>query len=151
MPAGSSTATVTVTVRPTNDPPTAGDNHYSVTSGHKYRLDVLNNDSTGVDAGETLTIASVGKGSADGTIVTDGNHITYAPAAGFIGTETFTYTINDGTAGSNATATVTVRVEAAESAYLDFRDYQVDAYGGKPGRCRRGDRRGLGAGITAAW
>ena len=128
---GSSTATVTVTVRPTNDPPTAGDNRYSVTSGRTYRLNVLNNDSTGVDIGEALTIASVGKGSADGKIVTDGSRINYTPPAGFTGTETFTYTINDGTAGSNATAKVTVRVESPELDSLDFRDYQVGAYGGR--------------------
>ncbi|MEV7973745.1 Ig-like domain-containing protein [Cellulomonas sp. NPDC089187] len=49
---------------------------------------------------------------ANGTIVvgTDGV-ITYTPAAGFSGTDTFTYTITDG-AGQSATANVTVTVVA---------------------------------------
>ncbi len=117
---GTSTATVAVTVRPMNDPPKAGDNRYSVTSGHTYRLNVLNNDSTGVDIGEALTIVSVGKGSANGEIVTDGSRITYTPATGFFGEETFTYTINDGTASSNATATVIVRIQAPENLFRNL-------------------------------
>ena len=63
---GRSTATVTVTVRPVNDPPEASHDRYTVSSGGAYRLDVLKNDSTGVDAGESLTIKSVGPGSAGG-------------------------------------------------------------------------------------
>lgn len=128
---GASTATVTVSVRPMNDPPQAGDNHYVVTAGHTYRLNVLNNDSSGADTGETLTIVGIGRGSAGGRITTDGSRLTYTPAAGFVGTERFTYTINDGTSGSNATATVTVRVDAPASNVLDLRNHRIDAYGGK--------------------
>ncbi len=92
---------------------------------------MLNNDSTGVDVGETLRIASVEQGSANGKVVTDGSRITYTPAAGFIGTETFAYTINDGTTGSNATAKVTIRVQSPASTSVDFRDYRIDSYGDK--------------------
>jgi hypothetical protein len=113
--AGTSTATVTVTVRPVNDVPVANDNRYAITGGHSYRLNVLKNDSTGGDLGETLTIVSIGGSQAGSRISTDGRYVTYTPAVGFVGTETFTYTINDGQQGSQATATITVYVQPATS------------------------------------
>ena len=67
------------------------------------------NDQT--ESGETLQIVSVGGGSAGGSISSpNGDTIIYRPAANFSGIETFTYTVNDGNVGSNATATVTVSV-----------------------------------------
>lgn len=125
-----STAQVTVKILPVNDPPVADDNRYTVLANRSYRMNVLNNDSTGADADETLTISSTGRGSAGAKIATDGRSITYTPAHGFAGTETFTYTINDGTVGSSATATITVHVEQPESEVLDFHDYSIDTYGG---------------------
>ena len=72
-------------------------------------LNVLGNDTT--EAGETLTIASVGPSSQGGSLsIVGGTSINYQPATDFFGQETFTYTINDGTPGNNATATVTVTV-----------------------------------------
>ncbi len=45
------------------------------------------------------------------TIQASGNNLVYTPKAGFIGTETFTYTISDRTSGGlTSTATVTVNV-----------------------------------------
>ena len=117
-------------MRPINDLPEAGDNRYTVTSGRSYRLNVLNNDSTAADVGETLSIVGIGNSSAGGKITSNGSNIIYTPAAGFTGSETFSYTVNDGTPGSNATATVAVRVEPAEPQTLDLRDFQVDGYGG---------------------
>ena len=69
------------------------------------------NDSSAPDVAETLTIVSVSDGSAGGAITfLGGNTIGSVPSPDFFGTETFTYTINDGTLGSIDAAMVTVTV-----------------------------------------
>ena len=75
---------------------------------------MLANDSD-VD-GDELTIASVDATSAEGgTVSFDGTTITYTPAEGFNGEDSFTYTVDDGNDGT-ATATVTVSVGAVNDA-----------------------------------
>ena len=132
--AGQSTATVTVDVAEVNDLPTATDDSYTVDGNSQSNLlNVRTNDTTNPDQGETLTITGVGTGSAGGTIGHNGQQIIYTPAQGFVGTETFLYTVNDGTPGSNATATVSVEVTAPAPApnTINFNDYSVDPYGGR--------------------
>ena len=109
---GSDTATVTVTITPVNDNPDAVDDTLPVLQDSTNNtLDVLANDLIAPDEGETLTITAVGATNNGGTvtIANDNRSLVYAPAAGFVGTETFTYTISDGNGGSD-TATVTVQV-----------------------------------------
>lgn len=112
---GTDVGSVSVTVTNVNDPPTANDD-----SGASFRvtqntsgntLDILANDSALPDTGETLTIESVSGVStgATVTVAADGQTVLYTPAASFLGTDTFTYTINDGN-GLTDTATVTVEV-----------------------------------------
>jgi large repetitive protein len=109
------TTTVTVQVTDVNDPPIAVNDSFNVFSNSTQNvLDVLANDSRGVDenSSETLTIISVGPGSQAGTITIGPSGLTlrYTPRLGFTGpTETFTYTISDGRGGT-ATATVSVNV-----------------------------------------
>jgi len=104
---GQATATVTVEVEQSNRPPVANDNRFSVESDSSDNaLDVLANDSD--PDGDPLTIVSVST-PGNGSAVISGDVILYTPAAGFVGTDTFTYTIDDG-AGGQATATVTVEV-----------------------------------------
>jgi uncharacterized protein (TIGR03382 family) len=109
------TATVTVTVRPVNDPPTANNDSYTVDedSGATV-LNVLANDSTAPDTGETLTITAVTQ-PAGGTVTFTGSNVSFTPAANFSGTTTFTYTVSDGNGGT-ATATVTVTVAPVNDA-----------------------------------
>lgn len=111
-PQGSkTTATVTVSVTPVNDPPTANDDEFTVAEDSVENvLDVLANDTIAPDEDEILTIITDGAGSAGGTITTNGEVIYYTPTPDFFGIETFTYTINDGTPGSNDTASATVIV-----------------------------------------
>ena len=71
-------------------------------------FNVLVNDSD--PDGDTLTITAVGSPSR-GTATIVGNRISYTPAAGFVGSDAFNYTISDGRGGS-ASATVTVTVRA---------------------------------------
>jgi cyclophilin family peptidyl-prolyl cis-trans isomerase len=109
---GTTTATVTVTVTPVNDPPTANDDEFNVSiDGGTETLDVLDNDSLLPDTDGELVITEVTQGSGGGTvsIAEGGGSILYTPEAGFEGTETFTYTLDDGS-GETATATVTVDV-----------------------------------------
>lgn len=109
---GTATAQVRVTVTPVNDPPTANADQFSVQKNStNVSLDVLANDSSEPDTGETLTITQVTT-SARGvtpTISTDQTRILYTPPTDFLGTDTFTYTISDGNGGT-ATATVTVNI-----------------------------------------
>lgn len=111
--AASDSAQVTITVSGLNDPPVAQNDDLFVdeqSSGNV--LDVLANDSD-PDANDTLSVVSVGPTDQGGTatVAPDGLSIIYTPDAGYIGKETFTYTIEDA-AGATATATVEVDVEA---------------------------------------
>lgn len=101
------TATVSITVDAVDDPPVAeGDDATAVTGGGPVMIDVLSNDDD-VDT-STLAITAVGTPSL-GTVEIDSSGSTdmleYTPGAA-IGTDTFSYTISDGTSTSNATVTV---------------------------------------------
>lgn len=108
---GSDTANVSVTVQAVNNPPTANSDSYSgiIEDSSSNLLNVLSNDSTAPDTGETLTIVDLGIPSKGGTVSLGSGGVLYTPAANFAGTETFTYTVDDGS-GATDTATVTVSV-----------------------------------------
>jgi cyclophilin family peptidyl-prolyl cis-trans isomerase len=109
------TATVTIQITEVNDPPVAVDDVFEVIQNSAVNvLDVLANDSQGADEGvfEVLTVIAVTPGSAGGNVQIgpSGLNVRYTPVPGFIGTETFTYTLSDGRGGTDqATVTVTVR------------------------------------------
>ena len=117
----SSVAGVTVTVTGVNDPPVAADDNFSVGTNQSSRnLDVLANDNSGPETGETLTITDVSATTAGGTvaIAADGLSIDYTPPnASTAASDTFTYTISDGDA--TATATVTIDLDAVPTAADD--------------------------------
>lgn len=109
--------TVTVQVTEVNDPPVALNDTFSVFRDSVNNvLEVLTNDSTGVDpsSAESLSVTDVSTGSEGGAISigSSGLFINYSPRSGFQGTETFTYTVSDGRGGSE-TATVSVSVDLA--------------------------------------
>jgi hypothetical protein len=112
---GTDTATVTITVTPENDAPDAQNDAFTVpeNSGATV-LDVLANDSTVPDTGETLTVESVTQPS-NGTVTLGGGGVSFTPAPNFNGTTAFTYTISDGNGGTDI-ATVTMTVSAATPA-----------------------------------
>ncbi len=108
---GSDTASVTITVNPVNDDPAAQDDLFVAPENSVNNvLDVRDNDTDAPDSGETLTIVALGTPDQGGSATTDGATVVYTPVSGFAGTETFTYTIDDGNGGSD-TATVTVVVD----------------------------------------
>jgi hypothetical protein len=103
---------VAIAVTEANSAPVATDDEAMTDEGAPVIVDVLANDS---DAdGDSLTIDSFDETSAEGGTVTDNGDgkLTYAPPAGFVGTDSFGYAIADGRGGTD-TATVKVTVNAA--------------------------------------
>lgn len=99
-------ATVSLTVNPVNDNPVAGDDSASTDEDVSVDVDVLANDSD-ID-GDTLSVSSVGS-AANGTVVNNGDGtVTYTPDPGFFGSDTFSYSVTDGTASDTGNVTVTV-------------------------------------------
>ncbi len=103
----SNTATVTIDVRAVNDAPDAVNDTATTPKGTAVTVPVLLNDT---DVDSVLTVTGVTQGAKGGsvTINPDGT-VRYAPQKGFAGTDTFNYTISDGSGGTD-TATVTVTV-----------------------------------------
>lgn len=124
------TAEVIVNVTPVNDPPVAVDDAYSTIQDTTLTVDapgVLVNDSD-VD-GDTIVVDSFDAFSQFGGSVSanpDGS-LSYTPASGFAGFDTFTYTISDGNGGTD-TAMVTITVDARNnrSISLDLQDFTLD-------------------------
>jgi hypothetical protein len=103
----SNAATVNITVITYNHPPVAQPDSATTTRGTKVAIDVLANDSD--PDGDALAVVSFTKG-ANGKVTTGtSSKLSYSPAAGFMGTDTFGYTISDGRGGM-ATAAVSVTV-----------------------------------------
>jgi VCBS repeat-containing protein len=115
-------STVTVTVTPVNDAPTAADFSVSIDEDTSATFDVLG-DGTDAD-GDTLSVATVNGEVVDmdglvidGGVITingDGN-IVFTPDANVSGAASFTYTLSDGTTQSNE-ANVDVAIAAVNDA-----------------------------------
>ncbi|MEL6106467.1 MAG: tandem-95 repeat protein [Planctomycetota bacterium] len=130
-----STATVTVNVTAVNDPPTGVADSFTVVEGTSAnRLDVLGNDSIAPDTGETLTVTGAQSGTGATVVVSsDSLAIDYTPATGFTGTDTFTYTVSDGTDSVTVTSTVTVNTAndpptAVDDSFTIDEDASEDEY-----------------------
>lgn len=118
--ANSNLATVTITITPVNQPPTASPQVMSAIEDTPLSFpatDLLANDTPGPpnESGQTLTVIAVGD-AVNGTVTLSGGTVTFTPAAQFTGTASFSYTIQDnGTTNGlldpkSATGTVTVSV-----------------------------------------
>lgn len=93
--------------------PTAANYTLGTAPGRPIEIDVLANDTD--PQGYAVTVSAFAQGK-DGAVTqnTDGS-LTYTPAAGFTGTDAFSYSISDGMGG---TATGTVQVSVAAAAAL---------------------------------
>lgn len=114
-------STATIQVEVLNTAPQPGDDAVTVPAGAPTVVDVLAGDTD--PNGDALSVRSAGPASTQGGTVTvvDGV-VTYAPPAGFTGTDTFTYVVADSRGGAS-TGTVTVTVTntppvAADDAYV---------------------------------
>ena len=108
-----SITTVIVTVTQIATPTAVADAITVLEDSNLISIDVLANDSFGSDGpavAPSITLTSVS--SAGSTIVVNSEKVDYKPAIGFSGTDTFSYTITDGT-GDVSAAVVTVTVSAA--------------------------------------
>jgi VCBS repeat-containing protein len=106
----SNIVTVTITVSPVNDSPIANSDTATVVEDSGANgIDVLANDNTGSDTGETITITAVtASGNGSVAITGGGTGLSYTPNANFHGPDSFTYTISDGNSTDSATVSVTV-------------------------------------------
>ncbi len=87
--------TVTVTVDPSNDPPTAAGDSATVAEDGSVDINVLGND-TDPD-GDTLSITNLSD-PPHGTASVSSGKVHYEPDANYNGPDSFTYTAFDGTA-----------------------------------------------------
>lgn len=125
---GMDTALVSVAISPVNDNPIAVDDSRVTLEDTAVTIDVLANDSD-VD-GDDLAVSSV-TSPTNGTVVINlGNTLTYTPAPGYFGNDSFTYTIDDGNGGTaGATVTITVSAENDNPVAVDdtaFTDEDVE-------------------------
>ena len=120
--ADSNVATVAITVTAVDDAPLAVNDSYNTNEDTALTVTapgVLGND-TDAD-GNSLTAILV-NGPAHGTLTLNANgSLSYTPAAGYNGPDSFTYKANDGTADSNV-ATVAITVTAVNDAPLAVND-----------------------------
>ena len=122
--------TVTITVRPINDPPVAGDDAYAVDEDSTLVVedvpgeDILENDSD-VDGDALTAVLTTDVSNGTLALAADGS-FTYTPDPDFNGTDAFTYVANDGTDNSNV-ATVTITVNPVNDPPVGVDDaYTVD-------------------------
>jgi len=104
---GTASASVSITVRPANRAPTVVNDVAVAPFETATPIYVLSNDS---DAdGDTLTLTAV-TSPARGTAVINGDLVTYTPASGYSGVDSFNYTVGDGH-GLTASASVSLTVQ----------------------------------------
>jgi hypothetical protein len=103
---GEADATVHVDVRPVNDPPVAVDDVTATKTATPVDIAVLANDAD--PDGDTLTVESVAPSEHGTTSVNGDGSIRFVPEGGFVGIDTFSYTVTDAHGGS---ATASVRVD----------------------------------------
>jgi photosystem II stability/assembly factor-like uncharacterized protein len=129
-------ATVTITVNPVNDPPVAVDDNYVATEDTPLEVadpGVLSNDFD-VDGGALSVFGWDANSQFGGSVSMDAvGSFSYTPALGFVGDDSFTYTVSDGNGGFD-TATVYITVEPANNPPTAEADgpYGVDEGGSVP-------------------
>jgi len=109
-----------------NRAPVAQDDAVTVAQNATATIDVLGNDSD--PDGNALAIVSVGA-AAHGTVSIAGNALRYTPAVGYVGSDVFTYAVDDG-AGGQASAMVRVTVQRANQPPLAHDDSFTVGYSG---------------------
>jgi len=102
----SAPATVSITV---NSPPTANSQSVNTLQDTQGAITL-----TGIDPENSLLTFTVTVGPAHGTLSGTAPNLTYQPAAGYTGPDSFTFTVNDGQLDSTP-ATITIAVVAGNS------------------------------------
>ncbi|MCK5827991.1 tandem-95 repeat protein, partial [Candidatus Bipolaricaulota bacterium] len=112
----SDSAMVSVTVYATNDGPTALDDYSETDENESVRIDILDNDSD-PDGSLDSSSVSITRDPSHGTIDVDPatGVVTYFPANGSCGSDSFSYTVDDNEGATSNEATVSVEVACNES------------------------------------
>ncbi|MCK8493622.1 Ig-like domain-containing protein [Spirosoma sp. RP8] len=154
---GCQTQTLTVTVlnpTVTTNNPVANPDFATITGAATnptpVTLDVTANDLPG-NTGGSLGTPTIAAGPANGSAsINGGGNLVYTPAAGFVGTDVVTYQVCETPGGLCATATVTIRVNAAGSpAVVSINDDYVSTPNGTPATGNLLDN-DLGTGLTVS-
>ena len=126
-PENCSTATVTITVTDEGNPTAENDAINVLENSTKVINNLLDNDSVIDDA----VIASIDDASTQGTVVlnADGT-ISYTPQTGFLGDDTFSYSICDDDEPENFCSTATVTITVLEAISFNIPSNLVDYYSG---------------------
>ncbi|MCL4874213.1 tandem-95 repeat protein [bacterium] len=111
------------TVVEENYPPSAFDDSAATSEGIPVTIAVLANDTD--PEGDALTVSGLSPPGNGTAILNPDQTVTYTPAPGFSGTDSFTYTAHDGRSESNA-ATVTVTVSGSEALIANDDAYSTD-------------------------
>ena len=106
------------TVTP-NQPPVAVNDTATTNESTAVTINVLANDSDPDSGPSPLSVTSIGKASNGVTAPVNGMAV-YTPNAGFVGTDSFTYTVSDGAATASGIVTVTVNSTALASNLTGF-------------------------------
>ncbi len=127
IPANCSTAIVTVTISDEGSPIAVDDSINAIEDAEIIFTTLLDNDTVIDDA----ILTSVDDTTASGTVILNGNgSITYTPQGGFLGEDTFTYTICDDDAPTNTCSTATVTVTVVPKLNFNIPAELVDYYDG---------------------
>jgi VCBS repeat-containing protein len=129
---GSPSATVAITVGAINDRPVC--NRISAATVEGAAVDLA---AVCTDVDNTALSYAIVKAPAHGTASVAGGRLRYQPAAGYHGTDSFTYRANDGSLDSKA-MTATITVAAAPAVVLQVQTPSLSAFsrGRSPARCR---------------
>lgn len=115
-PLTSNVATVTVTVDQGPLPPLAADDPaspLSITMNSSTIIDLVANDTPSAPATIDQATVAIATYPANGTVTVHANgSATYAPAKGYVGTDSFTYTVKDSTGLQSNAATVALTITA---------------------------------------
>ncbi len=119
---GTATASVSVVVSATNELPLAVDDSVGTAENDAVLISVLDNDSD--PDGDPLSVAVVQVPTNGSASAISSGAIRYSPVVGFVGTDTFVYSVTD-PSGLSATATVTVSVNNTNDAPIAVNDAAV--------------------------
>ena len=117
-----STATVTITINPVDDAPTAVNDVNTTNEDSPVSGNAASNDTPSGDCANTWSLVGTNGGAAHGTVTmnADGTY-TYTPAANYNGSDVFTYKVCD-CDGDCSTATVTITVNPGDDVPLAVND-----------------------------
>jgi N-acetylneuraminic acid mutarotase len=108
---GSAEATFSITVTPVNDAPVARSSRVTTAQGRAVELSL-----GATDAEWSALTYTVVSGPAHGTLTGTPPRMTYTPEPGFVGKDSFTFTVRDGESAQSGAATVSLTVTALPGA-----------------------------------